>query len=35
MLVVWLTDFNSKTSELEGEIPRITGLATNSEINCC
>ena len=32
MLVVWLKkkDFNSKISEVEGKIPSITGLATNS-----
>ena len=32
MLVVWLkkTDFNSKISEVENQIPSITGLATNS-----
>ena len=26
------TDFNAKISEVEGKIPNITGLATNSEI---
>ena len=26
------TDFNSKTSEVEGKIPSISGLATNSEL---
>ena len=34
MLVVWLkkTDFNPKVTEIEGTIPSITGLATNSEL---
>ena len=34
MLVVWLkkTDFNTKVTEIEGKIPSITGLATNSEL---
>ena len=34
MLVVWLkkTDFNTKVTEIEGKIPNITGLATNSEL---
>ena len=34
MLVVWLkkTDFNTKVTEIEGKKPRITGLATNSEL---
>ena len=33
MLVVSLrkTDFNSKVTEIEGKIPSIIGLATNSE----
>ena len=32
MVVVWLkkTDFNVKVTEIEGKIPSITGLATNS-----
>ena len=34
MLVVWVkkTDFIATISEVEGKIPSITGLATNSEI---
>ena len=34
MLVVWLkkTDFNTKVTEIKRKIPRITGLATNSEL---
>ena len=35
MLVAWLkkkTDFNSKIFEVEGKIPRISGLATSSEL---
>ena len=34
MLVVWFkkTDFNTKVTEIEGKIPSITGLATNSEL---
>ena len=34
MLLVWLkkTDFNTKIIEIEGKIPSITGLATNSEL---
>ena len=34
MLVVWLkkADFNTKVTEIEGKIPSITGLATNSEL---
>ena len=36
MLVVWLkkttTDFNTKVTEIEGKIPSITGLATDSEL---
>ena len=34
ILVLWLkeTDFNTKISEIEGKIPSITGLATNSEL---
>ena len=34
MLVVWLkkTDFNTKDTEIEGKIPSITGLATNTEL---
>ena len=34
MLVVWLkkTNFNTKVTEIEGKIPSITGLATNSEL---
>ena len=27
------TDFNTKVTEIEGKIPSITGLATNSELN--
>ena len=32
MLVVWLkkTDFNTKVTKIEGKIPSISGLATNS-----
>ena len=26
------TDFNTKVIEIEGKIPKITGLATNSEL---
>ena len=35
MLVIWLkkTDFNTKVTEIEGKIPSITGLATNSELS--
>ena len=34
MLVPWLkkTDFNAKVTEIEGKIPSITGLATNSAL---
>ena len=35
MLVTWLkkkTDFNAKVTEIEGKIPSISGLATNSEL---
>ena len=34
MLVTWLkkTDFNSKITEVDGKIPSITGLATNSAL---
>ena len=34
MLVVWLkkTDFNTKVTEIEGKIPSITGVATNSAL---
>ena len=33
MLVVWLKkDFNTKVTEIEGKIPSINGLATNSEV---
>ena len=35
MLVIWLkkkTDLNAKITEVEGRIPRITGLATNSAL---
>ena len=34
MLVVWLkkTDFNAKFTEIEGKIPSISGLATNSTL---
>ena len=35
MLPVWLkkkTDFNTKVTEIEDEIPSTTGLATNSEL---
>ena len=34
MLVVCLkkTDFNLKVTEIEGKIPSVTGLATNSEV---
>ena len=34
MLVIWLkkTDFNPKITEVEGKIPSITGLATNSAL---
>ena len=34
MLVAWLkkTDFNAKITEVEGKIPSITGLATNSAL---
>ena len=34
MLVAWLenTDFNTKVTQIEGKIPSITGLATNSEL---
>ena len=34
MLVAWLkeTDFNAKVTEIEGKIPSITGLATNSAL---
>ena len=34
MLLAWLkkTDFNTKVTEIEGKIPSITGLATNSEL---
>ena len=32
MLIIWLkkTDFNAKVTEIEGKIPSISGLATNS-----
>ena len=36
MLVIWLkkkTDFYTKVIEIEGKIPSITGLATNSELS--
>ena len=35
MLVIWLkkTDFNAKVTEIEGKIPSISGLATNSALN--
>ena len=35
MLVIWLKkiDFNTKVTEIEGKIPSITGLATNSELS--
>ena len=35
MFVIWLkkTDFNTKVTEIEGKIPSITGLATNSELS--
>ena len=34
MLVAWLkkTDFNAKVTEIEGNIPSISGLATNSAL---
>ena len=34
MLLVWLkeTDFSTKVTEIEGKIPSITGLATNSAL---
>ena len=34
MLLVWLkkTEFNTKVTKIEGKIPSITGLATNSEL---
>ena len=34
MLVLWLKkrDFNIKVTEIEGKIPSIAGLATNSEL---
>ena len=34
ILVVWLkkTDFNSKISKVDGKIPSITGLVTNSAL---
>ena len=34
MLVAWLknTDFNAKVTEIEGKIPSISGLATNSAL---
>ena len=34
MLVTWLkkTDFNAKITEMEGKIPSISGLATNSAL---
>ena len=34
MLVAWLkkTDFDAKITEIEGKIPSITGLATNSAL---
>ena len=34
ILVVWLkkADFNTKITKIEGKIPRITGLVTNSEL---
>ena len=34
MLVLWLekTDFDSKVTEVEGKIPNINGLATNSAL---
>ena len=28
------TDFNAKVTEIEGKIPSITGLATNSALTC-
>ena len=35
MLVIWFkkTDFNTKVTEIEGKIPSITYLATNSELS--
>ena len=35
MLVIWLkkTDFNTKVTGIEGKIPSIIGLATNSELS--
>ena len=35
MLVIWLkkTEFDTKVTEIEGKIPNITGLATNSELS--
>ena len=34
MLVIWLkkTDLNAKITEVEGKVPNITGLATNSAL---
>ena len=34
MLLAWLkkTDLNAKVTEIEGKIPSMTGLATNSEL---